>query len=347
VTQLPASPPPPKPPAPAWRQALFVAVALLVVWPWKLMPSPLSRVAEFITPQAALILGILLALAGLTAFEAQSKKVSRILIQVCVVLLGLRLDLRDMWAELTLGGLLAVATVFGALALGLLLGQLLKTGREVSLLVSSGTAICGGSAIAAVGSSIGATSSAMAVSTAAIFVLNAVGLFVLPMIGHHFGLTDQQFGAWAGISLHDIASVAGAGKAYSGVEGGGAAADTAMIVKLTRVIWITPIALAARWWVMRDAARTGAPTTNAPFPWFILGFLGASAVRTFVPEVKDYSPQVAIVAGHGFQLALFLIGAGLSVKALKTVGWRALVQAAVLWVIVSALSLWAVKATST
>lgn len=324
---------------------LFIGAAAAVVTPWRLLPEPLSRVGEVMSPQAALIAGIVLALAGLTAFEGQSKKLSRVLIQVCVVLLGLRLDLRDMWAELTHGGLLAIATVFGTLAVGLLLGRLLSTGREVSLLVSSGTAICGGSAIAAVGSSIGASSSAMAVSTAAIFVLNAVGLFVLPAVGHHFGLTDQQFGAWAGISLHDIASVAGAGKAYVGSDGGGAAADTAMIVKLTRVIWITPIALGARALIARSQAAAGVPGTKAPFPWFIIGFLAASAVRTFVPEVADHEKTIGVVAGHGFQLALFLIGAGLSVKALKTVGWRALVQAAALWVIVSAVSLWAVRAT--
>jgi uncharacterized membrane protein YadS len=219
---------------------------------------------------------------------------------------------------------------------------MLKVEREVSLLVSSGTAICGGSAIAAVGSSIGASSSAMAVSTGAIFVLNAVGLIALPMLGHREGLTDQQFGLLAGISLHDIASVAGAGKAYSGAEGGGAAADTAMIVKLTRVIWITPIALAARAWFRRYRAEDGA-AVNAPFPWFILGFLAASAVRTFVPGVDSHGPQVTLISGHGFQLALFLIGAGLSMKALKAVGWRALVLAWALWVLVGGVSLWAVK----
>lgn len=326
---------------------LFVAAAVAVVWPWKLMPSPASRLAEYVSPQAALVVGILLALAGLTAFESQGKKLSRWLIQVCVVLLGLRLDLRDLWNELLGGGLLAIATVVGTIAAGLLLGRLLRTGREVSLLVSSGTAICGGSAIAAVGSSIGASSSAMAVSTAAIFVLNAVGLFVLPVVGHHLGLSNTEFGAWAGVSLHDLASVGAAGNAYAGAQGSEAVAEVtkaAMIVKLTRVVWITPIAIAARAWVKRQA-EGAAGATNAPFPWFVVGFLAASAVRTFVPEVRDYESQVGLVAGHGFQLALFLIGAGLSVKALKTVGWRALVQAAVLWVLVSAVSLWAVRAT--
>jgi uncharacterized membrane protein YadS len=115
-----------------------------------------------------------------------------------------------------------------------------------------------------------------------------------------------------------------------------------MIVKLTRVIWITPIALAARAWFRRYRAE-GAGAVNAPFPWFILGFLAASAVRTFVPGVDSYGPQVTLVAGHGFQLALFLIGTGLSMKALKSVGWRALVLACVLWVLVSGFSLWAVK----
>jgi uncharacterized integral membrane protein (TIGR00698 family) len=323
---------------------LFVLVGLVVVTPWRLLPGKAAGAAEYITPQAALVAGIVLALAGLTAFEGESKKLSRVLIQVCVVLLGLRLDLRDLWSELAHGGLLAVATVVGTIGVGLLLGRLLATGREVSLLVSSGTAICGGSAIAAVGSSIGASSSGMAVSTAVIFVLNAVGLFVLPVVGHRLGLSHEEFGAWAGVSLHDLASVGAAGNAYAHDEGAGAVeavTNAAMIVKLTRVIWITPIALAARAWFSRTGEGGAA---KAPFPWFVVGFLAASAVRTFVPAVAGYAAPVGMAAGYGFQLALFLIGAGLSVKALKTVGWRALVQAAVLWVIVSAVSLWAVRA---
>jgi uncharacterized integral membrane protein (TIGR00698 family) len=307
-----------------WRAPLFIAAGAASLWPWEY------------AAQAALLAGVVLALLGLTAFEAESKKISRILIQVCVVMLGLRLDLAEMWEELRRGGMLAVATVVGTLVLGLGMGRLLRSERDVSLLVSSGTAICGGSAIAAVGASIRAAAGTMAVATGAIFILNAVGLFVLPWIGREAGLTADQFGAWAGIALHDIASVGAAGKAFGGSE---QAAHTAMIVKLTRVVWITPIALlAARYWPRGEAGAA-----KSPFPWFILGFLAASGLATLVPSVKASSAPLMLVKDSGFQLALFLIGSGLSRAALARVGWRALVQATGLWIVVAAAGLWAVK----
>jgi uncharacterized integral membrane protein (TIGR00698 family) len=282
--------------------------------------------------------GIVLALTGLTAFDKQSQRLSRLLIQICVVLLGLRLDLRDLIHEAGGGMVLAVLTVFGTLAAGLLLGRVFKVGREVSLLVASGTSICGGSAIAAVGSSIGAESSAMAVATAAIFILNAVGLFALPVIGRALHMSNVQFGTWAGIALHDISSVAGAGKAFVAGRVDPMAIDTAMVVKLTRVLWITPIALAARWW-WRRGQHGPAIASSTPFPWFILLFIAASAVRTLVPGTKDVAGPVLTAAGLGFQLALFLIGAGLSRKALASVGWRALAQAVLLWLLIAGASL--------
>jgi uncharacterized integral membrane protein (TIGR00698 family) len=311
------------------RTVIFVAVGLAVTLPWR-----------FSSPQLALGAGIVLALAGLTAFESESRKLSSRLIQLCVVLLGLRSDLRDLVHELGNGALLAVFTVVGTLGVGLVLGRLLRTGRGVSLLVSSGTSICGGSAIAAIGLSIEADSSSMAVATAAIFVLNAIGLFALPALGHVFGMTDVQFGTWAGIALHDIASVAGAGKAFN--PGSSAALETAMVVKLARVLWITPVALMARWWWTRGRAGEGG---SAQFPWFVLLFIAASGVRTLAPAVVESSSTILAGSGLGFQLALFLIGAGLSRKALQTVGWRALAQALLLWIFIASASLVAVRIT--
>ncbi len=339
MPQAPSNPPaaPPSPPQAPWRQALFIAACLAVLWPWEY------------APQAALLLGIVMALSGLTAFEAQSKKASRLLIQVCVVILGLRLDLTQMLHELRHGGLLAIATVFSTLAAGLLLGRALRTQREVSLLVSSGTAICGGSAIAAVGAAIQATSSTMAVATGAIFVLNAVGLFVLPAIGHAIGLTDDQFGTWAGIALHDIASVGGAGRAWQAAHDVSSAAvgdttiQTAMIVKLTRVVWITPIAIFAQRFYS-PPAEPGQVRKKPPFPWFIIAFIAASALVTVLPQIKTHVQPLMVAKDSGFQLALFLIGAGLSRKALASVGWRALVQAIVLWLFIASTSLVAVRA---
>ncbi|CAG0969020.1 hypothetical protein PHYC_01139 [Phycisphaerales bacterium] len=309
----------PRPPVPAWRAALFIAVLIAIAGPW-----PWGR------PDLALLAGIVLALAGLTAFEPQSRIASRWLIQACVVLLGLRLDLATLAKAAADGFTLAIGTILGTLALGLLLGRLLRSGREVSTLVSSGTAICGGSAIGAVGSAIGASASSMAVATAAIFILNAVGLWTLPAIGHALHLSESQFGTWAGVALHDIASVNGAAKSYGPV-----AMDTANVVKMIRVIWIFPIALIAGRLVRHESAKGKA----GPFPWFIVLFVTGSALRTFIPNLQQIESGVKQVSGVGFQVALFLIGAGLSRSAIKAVGWRALVQATVLWLAVAGASL--------
>lgn len=323
---------PPKPPTPPWKVAAFLLCAVGASGPW-------------CRTDVSLLSGIVLAILGWTAYPRQSKSLSKWLIQACVVLLGLRIDLSQLLRAAGDGLGLAIGTIVGTLALGLLLGTLLRSGREVSLLVSSGTAICGGSAIAAVGSAIGAAPTAMAVSTGAVFVLNAIGLWTLPQIGHALGLTDEQFGAWAGVALHDIASVGGAAKAYH--AGDGAALEIATVVKLVRVVWIFPIALGAGWWWARASkAGESGRKPGQPFPWFILGFVGASGVRTALPAVGEWAGNIALVSGIGFQLALFLIGAGLSVRALREVGWRALAQAAALWIIVAAASLLAIRWTT-
>lgn len=317
---------PPKQPIPAGRAVLFVAALVLVGGPW-----PWGR------PDLALLAGIVLALLGLTAFESESKVASRWLIQACVVLLGLGLDLATLARAAADGLALAIGTILGTLALGLLLGRLLRSGREVSTLVSSGTAICGGSAIAAVGSAIGAAATSMAVATAAIFILNAVGLWTLPPIAHALHLSEVQFGTWAGVALHDIASVNGAAKSY-----GPLAMDTANVVKMIRVVWIFPIAIIAGRVMRHESAKGKA----GPFPWFIVLFIAASALRTFVPALKQWETDVKQVSGVGFQTALFLIGAGLSRNALRTVGWRALAQATVLWIAVAGASLGIILWTS-
>lgn len=319
---MPPAPTTSSPTIPLWRKAIFLAAFAAVAGPW-----PWAR------PDLALLVGIVLALAGLAAFPHGAKTVSKVLIQICVVLLGLRLDLSTLAKAAADGLVLAIATIGGALAIGLLLGRLLRSGREVSTLVSAGTAICGGSAIAAVGGAIRASASSMAVATGAIFILNAIGLWTLPHIGHAIGMTDIQFGTWAGVALHDIASVNGAAKSF-----GPLAIDTANVVKMVRVVWIFPIALVAGWLVRTE----GAGATRPPFPWFILLFLAASALRTFVPEAKNYESDIKHIAGIGFQAALFLIGTGLSLAALRAVGWRAIAQATILWIIVASGSLAAI-----
>jgi uncharacterized integral membrane protein (TIGR00698 family) len=304
---------------------VFVSACLASLGPWS-------------SPALALSAGILFGLAGLAVFPAQSRRLSRLLIQACVVLLGFRMDLASLWASARDGFWLALATIGGAMALGLILGRLLRTDGQVATLVSSGTAICGGSAIAAVGSAIGASAPAMAVATGCVFILNAAGLYLFPLLGHALELSPRDFGVWAGVAIHDVSSVVGAASGYGG--GDPAALDTANVVKLTRVVWILPLTVVAAW--ACRGGRAGAAPRGA-VPWFIGLFLLASAVRTLVPAAEDWAESMRLVATTGFKGALFLIGSALTLETLRRVGWRALALSASLWVILASGTLAAVK----
>lgn len=320
---------------PAWKPVVFLVAAIACTTPWA-------------SPPIALGVGIVLALLEIAVFEKWGKKASRLLIQACIVALGLRLDLSTLAHAAWDGLALALGTIAGAVAAGIALGRLLRTGREISTLITGGTAICGGSAIAAIGSSIRASASGMAIATGAVFVLNAIALFAFPLIARWLHLSDHQFGLWAGVAIHDISSVVGAATSYDAtLRAAGASAhalDTANVVKLTRVIWILPLSLLAAWWDRRARAKElasgavaeGSTSAGAPFPWFILAFLAASAVRTAFPEIAEWGDSIKFASGLGFQLALFLIGAALSPSALKQVGWRALAQAVLLWLTLAA-----------
>jgi uncharacterized integral membrane protein (TIGR00698 family) len=320
---------------PRLQQTLFLLAAALCAAPWP----------NAYTGAIALAVGIVFALLSLTCWPNQTKSLSRWLLQACIVALGLRLDISQL-AHAAIDGLaLAIATIFGALALGLLLGKLLGVGRDLSLLISSGTAICGGSAIASVGSAIRAKSSDMAMATAVVFTLNAVGVFTLPSLGHALHLSDHAFGTWAGVAIHDMASVSAVAKGYHAVNAPDALTSTALdqanVVKLTRVLWIIPITLAAAWWAARRAAHseTQQPGTQTKpkmqWPWFIGLFILASLLRTLIPALAQFSSEIKLVTSCGFQLALFLIGAAVSKAALKEMGWRALAQAIILWLILA------------
>jgi uncharacterized integral membrane protein (TIGR00698 family) len=299
-----------------------VLVALAVV-----SASPWGRA------DLSLLVGVAVALLGLEA-PAWRAPASRWLIQASVVLLGLRLDLHALVRAAGDGLALALGTIAGTLVAGLLLGRLLRCGRDETLLVSCGTAICGASAIAAVGGAIGASASTLAVATGAVFILNAVGLWSLPWVGHALDLTDHQFGLWAGVALHDIASVGGAARLF-----GPDSTDVATVVKMSRVVWVAPLALIAGG-VWPGHAR-GAGSRGVP--WFVLLFLGASALRTALPSLREHEGAVRAIAGAGFQGALLLIGAGVSWQALRALGWRTLAHAGILWVLVAAASLVAVR----
>lgn len=318
--------------APIWKKALFLIALVACATPW-------------VSPPLALAIGCVLALVGIAPFPTQSKAVSRQLIQWCVATLGLLIPLARLVEVVSEGFVLALITIVATFALGVLLARLLRVGREQTTLLCSGTAICGGSAIAAVGSAIQASSSGMAIATGAIFLLNAAGLYLLPIIGHALDLSAAQFGSWAGMAIHDVSSVSGAATSYfKDPEQAAIVTEHAMVVKLSRVIWIVPIALIARAWFMRaNAAAASAPAPNKkpklPVPWLVVLFVAASVLATLVPAIDAYSKDIRLIARLGFQVALFLIGSGLSVAAIRAVGWRALAMATILWIALAAGSL--------
>jgi uncharacterized integral membrane protein (TIGR00698 family) len=330
-------------------------------------PTPKPAAIAFITlalvatcgpwskPWISLLVGMAFGIAGVLSswpwLKQHAKKLSRIVMLTCIILSGLRIDLHTLAKAATDGVVLAIATIAGAIGLGLLAGKLLGVGKELRLLISSGTAICGGSAIAAVGGAINASSAAMAISTACVFLLNAIALFVFPFLGHKLGLTEEQFGTWAGVAIHDMSSVAAAGQAYRLTPGSSVAYDVANVVKLTRVVWIVPLVFFGTWYIRRGEQSEASPPAKAltwkdkfkGFPYFIFAFVACSMVRTLVPSVAQIKPSLDVVLGVGFAIALFLIGLGLTQAALKQVGWKALVLGAGLWVVLSSATLAALK----
>jgi len=282
----------------------------------------------------ALLAGMLFALILGDPQAHWGKKLSKVLFQGCVVLLGFGMDLEKILHAGASGLMYAAVTISGTLMAGFLIGRVLGVGRKTSALIASGTAICGGSAIAAVGPVIAATEAEMAIAVGAIFLLNAAALFLFPAIGGALHLTQHQFGIWAGIGIHDISSVVGAANAY-----GAEALQTATAVKLSRALWIVPLTLGMGAVMARRNPAPGGTRPRVAVPWFIALFLLASVLRSFVPEVARWAPQIGLAAREGMIVALALIGASISPATLKTLGWRVGVQAVLLWVFISVTAL--------
>jgi len=288
------------------------------------------------SPPLALALGLALALTLGNPFHGWSKHAAKWLLQGCVVLLGFGMNLAVVLKAGANGAGFAAGSIGFTFALGYWLRGRLGIGAKTSALISAGTAICGGSAIAAVGSVVGALEGEMTVAMGAVFVLNAVALFVFPLLGHALGLTQTQFGTWAGVAIHDVSSVVGAASRYGPV-----ALQTATAVKLSRALWIIPVSLAAAF-AFRRAAAPGQAAGRIQIPWFIGLFVLASVARTFLPPVAALAPMVTHGATVGLTVTLFLIGAGLSRPMLSSVGWKPLAQGVLLWLSISAGSLWVV-----
>jgi len=266
-------------------------------------------------------------------YAEQSGRLSKTLLKVCVVGLGFGMSLPAVLAVGRAGvGLTALGIVF-ALSLGLVLGRLMGVDRTTGALISGGTAICGGSAIAALGPTLGASAEAMGVSLATVFVLNGVALYVFPVIGHALDLSSHQFALWAAIAIHDTSSVVGAASSF-----GPEALAEATVLKLTRALWIVPLVLGVAWW----RRRTEETEARVALPWFISLFVLASTVVGLVPSGAPVYEILVAGARKGLVLTLFLIGAGLSRETLRAVGVRPLFQGVVLWIVVAGVSLAAI-----
>lgn len=286
-------------------------------------------VSAWITPPVALFMGLAYALCCGQAYPAFNKRVSKSMLQYSVVGLGFGMNLHASLASGAEGMAFTVISVAGTMLVGMFIGvKVLKLNRDTSYLVSSGTAICGGSAIAAVGPVIKARETDMSVALATIFVLNAIALFVFPVLGHQLGLNQQQFGTWAAIAIHDTSSVVGAGAAY-----GEEALCVATTIKLTRALWIIPLALVTSF-IWRNGGR------RVSIPWFILWFMAAVVFNTYALEsVPAVGKTISGVACKALVVTMFFIGASLSVDVLKSVGLKPLLQGVLLWIAISVSSL--------
>lgn len=289
----------------------------------------LASFSHWVTPPVALFLGLAFALVCGQAYPKFNKKVSKYLLQYSVVGLGFGMNLQASLASGKEGMAFTVVSVAGTMLVGMFIGRkLLKVDRDTSYLISSGTAICGGSAIAAVGPVLKAKDSEMSVALATIFVLNAVALFVFPVLGHVLGLDQQQFGTWAAIAIHDTSSVVGAGAAY-----GEEALKVATTIKLTRALWIIPLALVTSL-IFKGSGK------KISVPWFIFYFVGAIMLNTYVLDgIPQLGQAISGLARKGLIVTMFFIGASLSMDVLKQVGMKPLVQGVVLWMVISASTL--------
>lgn len=313
----------------AARIAFWIGCALCAI---PLIPAA-KPILHWVAP-CALLLGIAFALTIGNAYPEVAKKISKLGLQTAVVLLGFSVDINKILKAGSQGVVFALVSILAVFLLGWWLQKLLKIRPLTGLLVSTGTAICGGSAIAAMSSVTDAPQEDVSVSVGTVFLLNALALFIFPPIGHAIGLTADQFGAWAGIAIHDVASVVGAATAFDP-----ASLETASAVKLSRVLYLIPIVLIASQILRKGAAEGKKP----PIPWFIGLFVLASLVSSYIPAMEPIRPYARMVATAGFGLSLFVIGLGISAKTLKAVGVKPLIQGVVLWAFISIAALFAVR----
>ncbi|MEP7263610.1 MAG: putative sulfate exporter family transporter [Bacteroidota bacterium] len=288
-------------------------------------------VALSLSAGVSLAMGLIIGIFFYNPYPAPSKKVTKYLLQISIVGLGFGMNINQVMQAGKDGFTFTLITIGFALGLGFLLGRLLKVQHIIAYLISCGTAICGGSAIGAISQVLKADEKEISVSIGIIFMLNAVALFIFPPIGHWAGLTEQQFGIWSAIAIHDTSSVVGAASKY-----GNNALMIATTIKLARALWIVPL-------VVLTSFLFKIKGNVYSLPWFIVFFVIASIVATKFAIPVYIKDGIVHLAKTGFSITLFLIGCGISVDAIKKVGVRPLVMGVVLWVVILTATLFIVK----
>lgn len=310
---------------------LVPVLALLCFWP-------------AINAGEALLFGVFIALVFGNPYLDKTKAMTKTLLSFSVIGLGAGMNLIAV-AKVGLSGLgytaISIALVMGV---GLFLGRMIKSDKESSLLIAVGTAICGGSAIAAVAPVIDAKAHNITVAMAVVFILNAVALLVFPAIGHHFGLSEHEFGLWSALAIHDTSSVVGAGSIYGPI-----ALETGTTVKLARALWIVPMVLVIQYIHQQrprvyDTMGEERVKPKPRYPFFILGFLAMAGVVTYIPSLQPTGHVLEFIARRLLVVTLFLIGANLTREAIREVGVKPLMQGMILWVIVTITTFVAINA---
>ena len=295
-------------------QLLFLALAVLSF-------SPL------ISPPIALLFGILFV--NIFGKVLETDTFVKKLLQYSIIGLGFGINLNTAIEAGSQGFLFTVSTIALVMIFGLFLAKILKIDKTIAQLISAGTAICGGSAIAAVAPILKANNKQTSVALGIVFVLNAVALFIFPEIGHFFNLTQNQFGIWSAIAIHDTSSVVGAASKY-----GNEALQIATTVKLARALWIIPLAFLISIFTKSEG--------KIKIPYFIGFFVLAILAGTYLPFLQNFNTIISEISRDTLKVALFLIGAGLSLQNLKNIGIKPLLLGIILWIFISSISLYAV-----
>jgi uncharacterized integral membrane protein (TIGR00698 family) len=297
-----------------YKKIIYIALVIFCLTPFT--SSPIS-----------LLIGIIFAVLLGNPFENITHKYIHLLLQISIVGLGFGLNINEALQAGKSGLLLTVASITSVLVLGYIIGRILKIEKNLTYLITVGTAICGGSAIAAVSPIIKPKSGQISLALAIVFTLNSIALFIYPAIGHALQLTQEQFGLWAAVGIHDTSSVVGAANKY-----GPEALKIATTVKLARALWIIPVSLLTMFLFKQKG-------TKVKIPWFIGLFILAIVLNTFLPQLSIVTPYILHISKTGLNLTLFLIGTTLTLSVIKSISLKPMVLAVILWILISCGSL--------